>query len=82
MGLAILKNVSNVDVTYTLEWESGLSENDVIKPNEKVEINCGDQKAIICHRSDGGIYGVCPIDSRTLESDDEYFLLENGEYQN
>jgi len=81
MGIAILKNKSNVDITYTLNWESGLLQNDVIKPNEVVEINCGDEKATICHRSDGGAYGICPVNSRNIESGDKYFLLENGEYQ-
>lgn len=82
MGMATLKNKASVDITYTLNWESGLSENDVIKPNEEVEINCGDQKAVICHRSDGGVYGDCPINSRTIKEDDSYSLLENGEYEN
>jgi hypothetical protein len=52
-----------------------------LKASEEIEINCGDDSAVICHRSDGGIYGICPIDSRTIQSDDYFVLLEDGEYE-
>lgn len=82
MGLGKLKNNSTVMITYTLEWENGLTENDVLQPKEEVEINCGDEKAKLCHRSDGGIYGACPANSKTFEAEDYYLLLEDGEYEN
>ena len=82
MAIGTLKNNSDVDINITIIWSNGGHKNDVIKPGEEVEIQCGDDIATLCHRSDGGTYGECPINSRTFQADDYYILLENGQYGN
>lgn len=82
MATGTLKNKSNVDINVSLNWETGGLKNDVIKPDEEVEIECADDIAILCHRSDGGTYGICPNGSRTFQAGDYYILLENGQYEN
>ncbi len=82
MAIGTLKNNSNVDINITLNWNTGGWKNDVIKSGEVVEIECGDNIATICHRSDGGTYSECPIGSRTFRAGDYYILLKNGQYGN
>ncbi|QFG52719.1 hypothetical protein [Chryseobacterium sp.] len=82
MATGTLKNNSNVDISISINWSTGGIKNDIIKPAEEIEIECGDDIAILCHRSDGGTYGICPTDSRTFQAGDYYKLLEDGEYEN
>ncbi|OJX33639.1 MAG: hypothetical protein BGO86_15925 [Chryseobacterium sp. 36-9] len=80
MATGTLKNNSNVDINISLNWSNGGLKNDVLKPDEEVEIECGEDTAILCHRSDGGTYGICPLGSRTFQAGDYYILLANGQY--
>lgn len=82
-NFASFENMSETkDIHLLLEWDTGAISRTVIKPGEVAEIVFDVRTAVICHRSDGGDYMVCPNKLTVAKAEDYFQLEENGGYSN
>ena len=75
--------LNDKDIVLTLEWDTGTGATfTTIKPHEVAEIRFDNHTAIVCHKSDGGSYAICPNQNTVSKARDYFQLEENGTYSN
>lgn len=81
-SITIFSNMTDYRIVLTLDWigTAGAVKYVTIQPGEEAEINFSGGKARICHKSDGGRYDVCPLDSPIAEGGQAYNLEQDGEF--